>query len=410
MPAAVLCIGTELTRGEIINTNASWLAERLTTLGLEVTAIDVVDDDRARIVAALRRLSATHDVIIATGGLGPTTDDITSECAAVAAGVELARDEASLEAIRGRMQRFGRTMATSNEKQADFPAGATILPNRRGTAPGFAVSLGDARAYFLPGVPHELHAMFDEQIAPELAQKVSTRVHQVRLRTFGLPESTVNDRLSGIEAEHGVTVGYRAHFPEIEVKLLARAATDDEAARRARSAADATRARLGDVVFGEGDVELTEVIGALLAERGWRLGVAESCTGGQVAALFTACAGSSAYFAGGVVSYANDAKRRLLGVPESLIAEHGAVSEPVARAMAEGALRALGVEIALSLTGVAGPNGGTAEKPVGLVHFAVATASGVTARQLVWPGSRGQVQRLAAFAGCALVRELLSGG
>ena len=237
------------------------------------------------------------------------------------------------------------------------------------------------------------------------------RLVQVRLKTFGMTESGVNDRLAGIEDEHNVVIGYRAHFPEIEVKLLARATSREEAERRARGAADEVRGRLGpDTVYGEGDVTFSEALGGLLEERGWMLGLAESCTGGQAAALLTERSGASAYFAGGVVSYANTIKQQVLGVPPALIESKGAVSSEVARAMAEGARRLLGVDITLALTGIAGPTGGTPEKPVGLVHYAVATAGGTSDRRMVWPGSRAQVQRISAFAGLALIRSVLLHG
>jgi nicotinamide-nucleotide amidase len=409
--AAILCIGTELTRGEIVNTNASWLAERLTELGFELTAVDVVDDDRARIQAALRRLGADHAVLVCTGGLGPTTDDITSECVAAVLGVSLERDAASLAQIRQRMERFGRSMAASNEKQADFPSGAAVIANRRGTAPGFSVTIGRALAFFLPGVPHEMRAMLNEHVAPAIERLVSGAIHQIRIKTFGMTESGVNDRLAGIEAEHGVLLAYRAHFPEIEVKVLARSSERTDAERRARAAADAVIERLGpDTVYGEGDVGFAEAIGALLEARGLSLGGAESCTGGMASELLTERSGSSAWFSGAIVSYANSVKSSLLGVPESVLVEHGAVSEPVARAMAEAARRVLCVDIAFGITGIAGPTGGTPEKPNGLVHFAVASAQGTEHRQMIFPGTRAQVRRLASFAALALVRKLLIHG
>jgi nicotinamide-nucleotide amidase len=411
MSAAVLSIGTELTRGEIVNTNASWLAEALTERGLDVRSLESIPDDRELIASTLHRLAAQHVVIVCTGGLGPTTDDITSECVAEVLGVPLVRDEASLAAIRERMARFGRKMAASNEKQADFPEGATILPNRKGTAPGFHVGLGHARAFFMPGVPREMKTMFGEGVVPELAPFVRGAMHQVRLKTFGMTESGVNDQLAGIEADFGVTIGYRAHFPEIEVKLLGRGEQLAEAERRARRAADAVIARLGhDVVYAEGDVTFAEALGALLRDRGWTLSVAESCTGGSVARLLTERSGSSEFFVGGAVTYANSAKRDVLGVSEALLEEHGAVSGAVARAMAEGALAKFGSDMGLALTGIAGPTGGTVEKPVGLVHYAVATREGTSDRQMVFPGSRTQVRELASFAGLALVRKVVLHG
>lgn len=408
MTAAVLCIGTELTRGELLNSNATWLAESLTRVGLEVTAVDCVDDDRERIEAYLRRLSAEHQVLVCTGGLGPTTDDITTECAARVAGVGLVRDEPSFEHIKERLRRYGRPeLAASNAKQADFPAGARVLPNPNGTAPGFGVKLGACAAYFMPGVPSEMKAMFDSSIAPEVAGRVGEARQQLVLRCFGLPESEVNDRLAGVEAQYGVVIGYRASLPEIEVKVLARAATHDAALDLARRAAVGVRGRLGDYVYGEGFGSLPEHVGHKLAERGLTLAIAESCTGGLAAELLTRIPGSSRYFLGGVVVYANSAKTALLGVPTELIAAHGAVSAQVARAMAEGVRARLDADLGLAFTGVAGPDGGTEQKPVGLVHWALAQASGTEQRERVFFGGRLDVRRRAAFAGFDLIRRSL---
>jgi nicotinamide-nucleotide amidase len=409
MPVAVFCIGTEITRGEITNTNATWLAEELTRIGLDVADITVVPDDRSAIVAALERLGNAYELVVCTGGLGPTTDDITSECVAAALGVPLERHEPSYDAIKTRMERFGRAMAPSNAKQADFPRGAMVLPNATGTAPGFSIRVGKASMYFMPGVPSEMKPMFAEHVSSAARGLVTGATVQVRLKTFGMPESTVNDRLRGIEAVHGVVIGYRAHFPEIELKFLKRAADATTAEAGARAAADEARNRLGDVVFAEGDVSLPETVGAALRERSLTLGTAESCTGGLVAELLTEHAGASDFYKGSVVSYANSAKTDLLGVDAALIAEHGAVSGAVARAMAEGARRALGVDVGLSLTGIAGPTGGTPEKPVGLVHFAVATERSTTDRHLVFPGTRRQIRLLSAYAALSLARRVVLG-
>lgn len=405
--AAVLCIGTELTRGELVNSNASWLAESLTKLGLEVTAVDCVDDDRTRIEQSLRRLSLEHRILVCTGGLGPTTDDITTECAARVLGVGLERDAASLTQIEARLARYGRKLGGSNLKQADFPIGAQILPNPNGTAPGFRISLASCDAYFMPGVPSEMKAMFDTSIAPQLSSLVSEPRQQIVLRTYGAPESEVNDLLAGVEESFGVVIGYRATLPEIEVKVLAKAASLTAAQALARRAADEVRVRLGERIYAEGFGSLPESVGALLAERGKTLALAESCTGGLAAELMTRTPGSSRYFLGGVVAYANQAKTTLLAVPAQLIETHGAVSAEVAVAMAEGARARLGADFGLAFTGIAGPDGGSEQKPVGLVHWAVATASETQTQQRVFSGSRLDVRRRAAFAGLNLVRKML---
>jgi nicotinamide-nucleotide amidase len=405
MSAAVLSTGTELTRGELVNTNATWLADALTTLGFEVGEIETIGDDRNRIAGALVRLAREHDVIVCTGGLGPTTDDLTAEVVALVLGVPLVRDDASLELIRARFARAGRTMAPSNEKQADFPRGAEILPNQNGTAPGFCVRIGRAIATFLPGVPSEMKAMFHAAVVPKLADIPRPETHQIRLRTYGLPESTVNDLLRGIEVTHGVTIGYRARLPEIEVKILA---SGELAEGRVVAATAAVRSALGDAVYGHGDTSYPAVLLAELEARGATLALAESCTGGLVAELVTDVPGSSRVFLGGVVAYSNAAKAALLGVDTALIETHGAVSEPVARAMAEGARARFGASIAAAVTGVAGPDGGTADKPVGLVHFAVASERGTRVKVVTFTGNRSDIRKRAAFAALALVRRAFS--
>jgi nicotinamide-nucleotide amidase len=405
MSAAVLSIGTEITRGEITNTNASFLAEELTRLGFDVTEIVSVADDREAIVAVLRRLGAAHSVIVSTGGLGPTTDDITSECVASLLGVPLERDEASLEAIRERMSRFGRTMAASNAKQADFPRGAMILPNPHGTAPGFLVKIDRATAYFMPGVPGEMKPMFLESVPRAASGTISEAIHQIRLKTFGLPESTVNDRLAGIEAAHGVVIGYRAHFPEIEVKVLARRAERDEAERVARVATDEVRARLGTIVYAEGNTSFASAVGELLRERSLTLGVAETGTGALISELLTADQDAADVFRGAIIAHDDAVKVNVLGVSRELLGGAETRNEEVARAMAEGARRVLGASIGL---GVTGPSGGTASEPAS-VHVALATSERTIAERFSFPGDRRQIRVRAAYGALALVRrELMS--
>jgi nicotinamide-nucleotide amidase len=406
MSASVLCIGTELTRGEIVNTNATWLAGELTAIGYDVVEVTVVDDDPSRIVATLERLAAQSRVIVATGGLGPTTDDLTAAAVARAMGVALERHQPSIEAIRRRFEGLGRKMSPSNEKQADVPRGADVLPNPVGTAPGFAVTIAGARAYFLPGVPREMKRLYADHVAPQIAKTAPNLTYQIRLKTFGLPESVVGEKLSGVEvAFPGITIGYRAHFPEIEVKIHARADSHADAQALATRAAIEVRGRLGDIVYGEGDDTFPVVVGRAVRNRGWRLAMAESCTGGLVGQLLTREPASD-FFVGGAVTYANSAKSRLLGVSEEVLRGHGAVSGEVAAAMAEGARRLADCEIAFAITGIAGPGGGTPEKPIGLVYWAVAHPGGTVVRERVFSGDRTQIQMFAAFAALALVREI----
>jgi nicotinamide-nucleotide amidase len=406
MKIAILCTGTELTRGELVDTNGPWLARALGDQGHEVTEIVCVPDRPAPIALALQRLASRFDAIVATGGLGPTTDDLTRDAVARVAGVPLERDTDQLEAIRQRLAARGRSLTESNARQADIPRGARVLPNACGTAPGFSLAIGACRAFFMPGVPHEMRAMFAAHTGPALGMALDGATDQVVLRTWGMPESAVCDALDGLEAAYGVSIAYQVHMPDLDVKVLARAATRAEAMARARAAADEARRRLGpNVVFGEGQDELAAVVGSLLVERGQSLAVAESCTGGLVAELLTEHAGASRFFVGGVVSYANEAKHELLGVPHEALAEWGAVSEPVARAMAGGARRRFGADWALALTGIAGPDGGSDEKPVGLVYIALAGPESAQCERHVFPGSRSEVRLRAAYAGLTLVRK-----
>lgn len=411
MTAAVLSIGTELTRGELTNTNASWLADQLTSVGFTVTEHETVDDDETRIVEAVHRLAKRATVVVCTGGLGPTTDDLTTAAVAKALGTDLVRDEGSLDAIKRRMAMFKREMSPTNAKQADFPRGATILPNAEGTAPGFGVMLGEARLFFMPGVPAEMRRMFREGVLPAVAPLAPRDTHQVHLRTFGLPESVVGEKLAGIEsAEPSVTIGYRAHFPEIEVKVHARGASPSDAESTAKRVAEIVRDRLADWVYGGKDDTFPAWVGRVLRDRGLTLAIAESCTGGMIGGMVTAAPGSSDYLLLDAVTYSNASKESVLGVqPDTLIA-HGAVSVEVAAQMAEGALRLAAADIAVAVTGIAGPGGGTEEKPVGTVCFALARkdASTVTRQRKLF-GDRERIRTLASYVALRMVGRAAAG-
>ena len=411
MTAAILSIGTELTRGELVNTNAAWLSEELTKLGFDVVEHATVDDDLGRIVTSIRRFSEQHQVVVATGGLGPTSDDLTTAAAAKAAGVGLWRDEGVVEDIRQKFKLFGRVMPESNAKQGDFPQGATILPNAVGTAPGFAIRLGRSRFFFVPGVPREMKHIFANSILREIGPLAERRTYQVHLRTFGMTESGVAQALGELEAAHpGLTLGYRAHFPEIEVKVHVRAATAQEAEQRAEAIADEARRILGNAVFGGRDDSFAEVVAKALRDKGMTLAVAESCTGGQVGQMLTRIPGASDVLILDAVVYANRAKEAVLGVGQEILRAHGAVSSETAAAMAEGALRVAGADLAVSITGIAGPGGGTDDKPVGTVWFGLARKgepSLTLHRKLPW--GRDRVQTLSAYIALELVRRAALG-
>lgn len=409
MIAAILSTGTELTRGELTNSNACWLAAELTDVDVAVVTILTVDDDCARIAEAFRRLSLDHDIIVCTGGLGPTTDDLTAEALARSAGVQLNTHEPSLRAISERLERVGRTLTDSNAKQARLPVGSVALPNSAGTAPGFSLKLNRAMVYCLPGVPSEMKVMFEASVKPRLLEERRQSCTQVVIRTFGMPESAVNDALSGIEHEYGVKIGYRVHFPELAVKVVALRDVEVTSSADAQKAAHAIRAILGSsVVFGEGDMTLPGVLGQSLRARRQTVGLAESCTGGSASALLAEQPGISDVLKGSIVAYSNEIKERVLGVPRELLDWHGAVSREVALAMAEGAVRKLGCDWSLAITGIAGPTGATPDKPVGTVHFGVAGPDGLRHHHRVFRWERTRIQRAAAFVGLNWLRCLLA--
>lgn len=410
MTVALLSIGTELTRGEIVDTNSAWLAAELTESGFDVTASWCVPDHLERITTSLQSLAKQHHIIICTGGLGPTSDDVTAAAAAQAGGVELVRDESALLAIRRRLEGRGRTPTKAHEKQADMPEGCVMLPNADGTAPGFSLQIGDATAFFLPGVPREMRRMFKDHVLGRIRPAAPNNSFQVRLRTYGLGESAVAQQLEGIEeANPGVTLGYRAHFPEVDVKVLGQAPNQASAHELVLATAEKVRERLGDIVYGEGDEDLADIVGRELRGRGWRLALAESCTGGLISHLLTSHPGASEYLIGSAVTYANSAKTRLLGVPEDTLRAHGAVSAEVAAAMAEGARRCCETDVGLAVTGIAGPTGGTSNKPVGLCFWACAHPGGTTIRDRVFRGDRTEIRTHVAHAALDLLRRVATG-
>jgi nicotinamide-nucleotide amidase len=303
-------------------------------------------------------------------------------------------------------------MTENNAKQAWFPEGAEILPNPVGTAPGFALEAGGAVFFCMPGVPRELALMLDEQVLPRVAKRRGGgEVVRARLlRTFGMGESALDAELADVATSGGVSLGFRTAFPDNYLRPVARAASAEEAEAKLDRVCSAIRERLGPLVYGEGEAEtLPAVVGRLLRERGRTLAVAESCTGGLVAELVTGIPGASDYFRGGVVAYANAAKTALLGVPPELLDRHGAVSDPVVRAMAEGARQRFGSDLAVATTGISGPGGGTPEKPVGLVHVALARAEGTHAESFVFPLDRPRHRMLTAQLAIDWVRRALLG-
>jgi nicotinamide-nucleotide amidase len=393
----ILATGDELLTGQVTDTNSVWLMDRLWDLGVMVRRKTLVGDERADLAAALAETTGRADVVVMSGGLGPTEDDLTAECVAAALGVPLFVDDASLDAIRRRFEKIGRAMTPNNAKQARFPRGATILPNRFGTAPGFRVALGGAELWCLPGVPVEYRGLSEEFVLPRIAARVGEVPAARLVKLIGIPESHADEAMRPVmdaPENQQVRFGYRAHWPEIHVKWSVPGA---DAPAHADRILAAVRAIFGDAIFAEGKAELAPTVVERLVARGERVALAESCTGGLVAQMLTTVPGSSGAFDLGVVAYANAMKTAMLDVPADLLAVHGAVSEPVARALAEGARRRGGATWGLGVTGIAGPTGGTPEKPVGLVHLAIAGPGETRAWQKNFFGDRERVRKTAAY-------------
>lgn len=415
MKAEILTIGDELLRGEIIDSNKSFLSQRLLGLDIETRWHVTCADDRDDMKETFLRAAARSDVVLVSGGLGPTRDDLTMEVLAAAFGRKLVLHEPSLDALRAFFARFGREMSPINEKQAWFPEGAEVLENPIGTAPGAMLPVeenGRVVLFFcMPGVPRELHLMMDEQVLPRIAARcrIETWQRATLLRTFGVGESNLDEMLRDVALPPGVELGFRTQFPDNHVRPVARAKTEAEAQAKLETACRLLRERLGALVYAEGEDTLEAATGRILTERRATLAVAESCTGGMIGELLTATPGSSAYFKGGVVAYWNEAKAELLDVPAAILAEHGAVSEPTARAMAEGVRRRFDVTLGVATTGISGPTGGSAEKPVGLVYVALATAEGSQVRELRLAFDRERNRRLTAQIAIDWVRRHLLG-
>jgi len=412
MKAEVLTIGDELLRGEIIDSNKSFLSERLLTLDVETHWHSSVRDDPPDMTDAFHRAAQRAQVVLVSGGLGPTRDDLTAEVLAQSFGRKLVLDPAALETIRTFFRSVGREMTENNAKQALFPEGAEVLPNPVGTAPGFMVEERGALFFCMPGVPRELMRMMDEQVLPRVARRTGASGQVVRatlLRTFGMGESALDAELADIAQGGGVSLGFRTAFPDNYLRPVARAATAAEADALLAATSRAIRERLGALVYGEGDETLEAVVGRLLRERKRSVAVAESCSGGLVAQKLTDVPGSSAYFKGGVVAYANSAKRDLLGVPPDLLERYGAVSDEVARAMAEGARARFRTDLAVATTGIAGPGGGSADKPLGLVHIALADADRTHSDHFVFPLDRTRHRILSSQVALDWLRRALLG-
>lgn len=402
--AAFIAIGSELLRSDRVDTNSLVAARGLRRCGVVLTEKRVVEDSEAAIASAVVELARRCEIVITSGGLGPTADDATREAIAAAFGLSLARDRHLLDVIAARYRSRGREMPAIAAKMADVITGATVLDNPVGQAPGQVVPVGGTEIALLPGVPREFAAILDRHLLPRWAWSTEVVVRELRLA--GVWESAVEQRINHLYERFGrerVTIlGGRA-----QVSLVLTADGPDAAGRVAEM--DQAFSELaGEDLFGRDDDTLAGVVLAALRERGWRLAVAESCTGGLIAAALAAVPGASDVFQGGVIAYSDQIKVALLGVPADVIAKHGAVSQPTAEAMARGAL-SLGADCGIAVTGIAGPGGGTPEKPVGTVHIAVATPGGLDHWRHQFPGDRAAVREISVTFALDALRRRLAG-
>ena len=408
MRVEIIAIGSELTSGQTQDTNSSMLARMLREAGLEVERVTLISDEQQQMIFAFNEVFARADVTIVTGGLGPTEDDRTRFVAAKVFGSELVEHAESLERLQQLFAAFGRPMPKSNVWQAMFPAIAQIIENPMGTARGFALEQDGRIALFAPGVPRELQVMAEQYLLPMILERTGQRVAiaGLTLHTFGLPESELADRLETYVTDFPlVELAYSARFPTIDLRLSAKGDTPQAAKEQIDAACGYILPRLGDHIFGQEDQTLPGVTGALLEKRKLTLALAESCTGGMIAAAITDVPGSSAYFLESAVTYSNQAKVARLGVSEKTLAQHGAVSEQVAREMALGICKSAGADLGLSVTGIAGPDGGTPDKPVGTVHMALVHPDGVLTWVNRFPGSRQRVRTLTCYAALNRIRR-----
>jgi len=407
MKAEIIAVGSELLTPDRMDTNSLFLTAQLNRLGIEVVRKTIVGDEPESLQRQFRAALELADVIIASGGLGPTEDDLTREALSAVLRRPLVQDDAILKDIEKKFERFGRTMPQINAKQALVPVGAAVLPNPRGTAPGLWVEDGKRLVILMPGPPSELEPMFIEQVIPRLETRVTgTRLSTRALRVTGMGESAVDQAIAPIYKGYRDVQTTLLHFPgEIHVYLRLWSADEVAAQKRLDEMVERMRLALGESLFTTKGEEMEQVVAHLLTWHGATIAVAESCTGGMLGERLTRQPGSSAYFVGGVISYSDAMKTSWIEVPQEIIATKGSVSAEAARAMAAGVRRRSGATLGLAVTGIAGPTGGTTEKPVGTVHIALADAQGVEDKAFRFPGERARIRGQATVAALDMVRR-----
>lgn len=413
--AEIVAVGSELLTPFRIDTNSLFLTARLNDVGVVVRRKSIVGDSPTDLAMAVREALARVDLLVICGGLGPTDDDLTRETVAEVLGLPLREDPVILEWLSGRFSARGWTMPENNRRQARVPEGAVVLDNPRGTAPGLWIEDAGRVVVLLPGPPRELEPMFTDLTAGRLAARSSTkRLYRRVLRIAGRGESHVEELTQPVyapwqRAQPVIETTILASPGAVELHLSTRVETVSEAQGVLDRATEELATVLGDHLVSTDGRSLSEVVGALLHERGYRVAIGESCTGGLVTAALVDRPGSSTYLAQGIVAYSNDVKRTALGVEATLLAEHGAVSEPVAEAMAVGARRAVAADVGVGVTGIAGPDGGTPEKPVGTVCFAIVAPEGRRiVKTVLLPGDRAMIRQMATRTALDLLRRVLS--
>ncbi len=411
MKGEIIAVGTELLLGNIVNTNAQYLSQKLADLGIDVYYHVVVGDNLKRLTETIKTSLERSDIVITSGGLGPTADDITKEGAAQAMGLKLLPDEESIERIKKIFITTGRIMTENNIKQGYIPEGTVVLENNNGTAPGVLIEKEGKIVIMLPGPPKELYPMFESKVLPYLKSKTDSTIRSKVLRVIGVGESAVEHMLKDIfDSQANPTIAPYAKDGEVHLRITAKTGIPEEADSLIAEMEQKVRAILGDNIYGCNEETLEEAVLKLLQKKNLTISLAESCTGGLVASRLTDIPGASASLISGVVSYSNESKINILKVKEETIRKYGAVSPQTAEEMAVGAKKLSNTDIGLSITGIAGPDGGSAEKPVGLCYIGIAIGNSVIVQKIMLTGNRNRIRwGSSSRALDFLRRELLSG-
>lgn len=408
MKAEIIAIGTEILLGDIVNSNAQYLAQELAALGIDMYYQQVVGDNEKRIIHAFDEAYNRSDIIITTGGLGPTDDDLTKEVAAKYFNKELLPDEKSVKKIESYFKFRERKMTENNLKQGLIPEGATVINNNNGTAPGVIIEENDKIMIILPGPPKEMKPMFEETVKPYLQKKTNSTLISKMIKILGVGESAVAEEIKDLmDAQTNPTIAPYAKEVGVMLRVTAKADNKEEALKLIDPVEKEIKNRLGDNVYATEDIELEEVVAKLLIENNLTISTAESCTGGMIASSLINYPGISQVFLEGAVTYSNEAKHSRLGVSNGTLDKYGAVSEETAREMAIGIAKTAKTDVSIVTTGVAGPDGGTEEKPVGLVYIGVYVNGEVKIKRCIFKGNRNKVRLQATITGLDMLRRIL---